>query len=485
MIVGIVGGGPRALWAVELVSFLVRRHPTPPTIHLRVWDPHGLGAGRVYRTDQPVQWRLNAPARIVSTGLGELPEWMAAHSEERVQKWARENFPPRAIVGEFLAASWAHAVNTLPETVTVEHIPARVGSVDEALGQVDHLLIATGHASEWEGAWEGALKPYALDPDGGLAVDSVPAGARVAVRGAALTFIDVALALTERRGGVFTPDRTAASGLRYHPSGKEPALISAFSRSGRFMEVKPEPGSVLHNLPIASEELLAEQIRQAGDLRGITGAVEEASVLLLDLVNSPDLAAEVAQVLEGKDTSTLQESLDLVRGRRAPGAAWAVGEAFRRLYPAIVQRVSYAEVPGFWKLSRTLERVAFGPPKVTSARILALMEAGLVNPIIGNEPDPHADVHVDAVIPPPGVQPGTLTAELVQRGILGRRADGSLDIAPGGAVPGGEGTQHPNLSVIGRDAEPTVLGLDTLNRTMHPELPEWAERIVDQASKRN
>lgn len=495
MRIGIIGGGPRALWAVELLVSLARR-PTAPHIIIDLWDPQDPGAGWVYRADQPLCWRLNAPASIVTTAAGDLTDWM----DER--GLPKENFPPRAVVGQFLSESWGYVVASAPDNVQINHRKQKVETVDPAEGgrwvinggeEVDRLLIATGHARQWDGALsEAEAGTLVVRPYGAPGLETIGAGDRVCVRGAALTFIDVCLALTEGRGGRFMEQAGAGagagtSGLRYEPSGEEPAEIVVYSRSGRFMEVKPEPGSALHNLPIPSVEALSDEIRGAKDVATIRRALTVASgELLTQAGGSADAAAsaDIAAVLDGTDGSDdpvrdLRRSLDVVRGLAQPSAAWAVGEAWRRLYPAIVERMSYRHLDGFAELARRLERVGFGPPAVTSARVLALIDEGLVRvadgPSVGEEPSAldTVDVTVDAVIPPPGVQPGTIVADLVARGVIGRTSWGTLDLNRDATVPG-----HPSLAVIGRDAEGTVLGHDTLNRTMHPELKKWSAGVM-------
>ena len=69
----------------------------------------------------------------------------------------------------------------------------------------------------------------------------MPAGAPVYVRGMALTSIDVALALTEGRGGSFVPRDDGSARLTYVPAPGEAGTITALSRSGRPVLVKPDP----------------------------------------------------------------------------------------------------------------------------------------------------------------------------------------------------------------------------------------------------
>ena len=67
-----------------------------------------------------------------------------------------------------------------------------------------------------------------------------------------------------------------------------------------------------------------------------------------------------------------------------PGREWALGHAWRALYPAIVSRLSgdglaAGDWPAFLRLAAEMERIAFGPPPVNAAKLLALVEAGRVD----------------------------------------------------------------------------------------------------------
>ena len=70
-----------------------------------------------------------------------------------------------------------------------------------------------------------------------------------------------------------------------------------------------------------------------------------------------------------------------------PDVAWALGHTWRTLYPAIVARLGgdglpARDWPAFLRLAAELERVAFGPPAINAAKLLALVEAGRID--LGN-----------------------------------------------------------------------------------------------------
>ena len=92
----------------------------------------------------------------------------------------------------------------------------------------------------WEHA--AALIPAVFPVERLLPASAVAPGSAVAIRGFALTMIDAALALTEGRGGALRAPRTSPAAALRARRRHDAAVIVPFSRSGRPMLAKPEPG---------------------------------------------------------------------------------------------------------------------------------------------------------------------------------------------------------------------------------------------------
>ncbi|MBC2681189.1 diaminopimelate decarboxylase [Corynebacterium sp. 4HC-13] len=507
MRVAIIGAGPRGLWAAEELASRAQRMGV--SIGVDIWEKGELGYGSAYAASQPVYKRLNVTSAIIETHLGAFDDW---RQDEPVTS-ADRHFPPRALVGEFLHASWMHLLQHQSPFVRMEVIKERVRSLLPALSETsgasetsrrdenfretssswtvagehssreyDRVLIATGHAPTWSGAEDDVPPSSPRSP--------------VSVRGLALTFIDTALDLTEGRGGRFRSVNDARENWRvtYIPSGEEPERIVPFSRSGRFMETKVDPDSPLGQLeldnviaPAKNQVLLAESDDELFHVIARTAVDMLACARAAGLGDSGDRFDEVWRVLMGEDAGDpvedLRLSLDVAVGNAAPHARWAAGMAFRSLYPAIVQRTSFGgrdQLPGFGDCARRMERVAFGPPVINAAKIIALIDAGIIDTsCIDDEKRARTltEGFIDCVIAPPGVVEDTLVGDLVARGLVlvpeGHRGawvqrDGSVPHAPG-------------LAIAGRDTEDVVLGPDTLSRTMHDVIPRWAQTIVNAA----
>ena len=508
MRVAIIGAGPKGLFAIE--RLLTRRGSGP--LEVVVFDPRAPGEGAAYGREQPDWLRLNVTSAIVDAGwhCGPYPSppWLVPFDQWRGAAGTTGSFAPRHLVGAYLDWVWRGLLSTLPDGTTVEHRPrlvttvAPAGSTWEVDGEhFDEVLLATGHADDWPGAlrhhWRGPerLVPQVF-PLAGL--DGIASGEAVAVRGAALTFLDAALALTEGRGGTFAGDRP----LRYLPSGAEPRVIWPTSRSGRWMEVKPEPGSPLATLErsvlvaTASASIIADESPQVA-----LGQVERLARDLLDLVGVGDndaVAAVLAGAAEGDPTDCLRRSWDVATGRCDPSPEWAAGQAWRDLYPALAARFGGIRAPddfrAFAAVAARMERVAFGPPPENAAKLLALLDGRLVDPsalegAVVDEagfrwragPGPRADVVVDAVLPPPGVAqlpdslPGRLVAAQLVVAANGRRG---VAIDPDGTCLAADGSRRRGLAALGRPTEDVTIGNDTLNRSMHDSADRWAARMT-------
>lgn len=443
--------------------------------------------------------------------------------------------------------------------VTSERGAWRLSHDDPALDRdgVDEVMLTLGHG-RWTGApagsrgWTEGLPPRGrtrlvtsvFPVTERLAVAAVPAGAQVGVRGFALTWIDAALALTAGRGGRFAALDTDAP--RYLGAPDEVARIVPFSRTGLPLMAKPErwlparsrglkvvwdrlradimvlsptsPAPADAAAPVVAEEPGHDPIDEPVD--GLAGLLAAAATRALGAAAScttEDPVSEVTAVLvppmaAAADTGwgqtaghaaleAMRRSVAIAQGRRPVDATWAVGEAWRQAYPALVALVGHgglplASRPAFRDLARSMERLAFGPPADNVARMIALADAGRLDlswvasprieshdgalALVGGAGRATLDVLVDAVIAPPGAAPPDgPTAALVTGGHARIAAGGrGLEVTPAARCVGADGSVTPGLAAIGRVTEDWVLGNDTLSRRLHPEAAAWADDVV-------
>ncbi|MFE0374767.1 FAD/NAD(P)-binding protein [Streptomyces inhibens] len=282
----VIGCGPRGASIVERILANVPALYGDRPLDLHIVDPYPPGAGRTWRTDQPgLLWMNSAaehvtmypdesvdcagPARPGPTTAGWLdaPLHDGAYAARRDQgRYLRHFFDAvtrqrpasvrlfvhRARVIDLVRTALDEA---LPDTPPADTRTAPHGSLPDALpagrqqvildsGEppflADRVVFAQGHTETLAAPPPpGLLRigPGPADPD---ALDRIPPGAPVVVRGLGLVFIDCLALLTEGRGGRFvrTPDGT----LRYLPSGREPYL---YAGSRRGVPLPPKPARPL------------------------------------------------------------------------------------------------------------------------------------------------------------------------------------------------------------------------------------------------
>lgn len=207
----VVGDGPKALFALEELCAQLSDaacHDSLRALKITVVAPGPVeGTGAAYDVTQPHSLRLNVDAALLDApATGTSPsfrDWLAAAHPTLVSA----TYPPRAVVGEYLHARWRRVLADMARTgVTARTVSDRAVSLRRtagaweivtashgALPPVEEILLATGHAAEHSGAlartWSSTipLRPAVLPAAEMLGSHDVPPGARVALRGGALT----------------------------------------------------------------------------------------------------------------------------------------------------------------------------------------------------------------------------------------------------------------------------------------------------------
>lgn len=541
--VAIVGAGPRGLAALQSLASKAR---TPLTIHLfGALSDNGtnvVGEGTPFGVGQPLYSRLNARSAVVDH-FGpyrpeEIPVDEANPSDEvnplrdegdtddptaivgaDFDTWAKRegyeewvnNFPPRAIIGEYLRYCADYIRTHLPGHVTLIEYPAATrvtGSPGEWTVESDHLsvtvpelLLTVGHADEPPNKLtEDDTEEFAstlIDSPYPLARLAVVAdGDRVATRGAGLSFIDIALALTEGRGGTFSAD-----GKTYTPSGHEPSIIYPTGLEGMFLDAKPDIDDLQDMLPEARWSAARSAISSATTITDILHEIREVAAELLKKMGHSAPKRDYDEVVAGPEPgpgrarAKLAESLEFADGGPMPTRTVLAGTAIT-LFEEILTAVANTEWPKadwekFTNLITLVTNYGFGPPQVNARKLLTLVDAGIVSTewldqgVDALELPEHVDVMVEGLLAPPGYWPGAYPALTDLDEILGVWADPETDGARTGVRTDDEGSvldadlrPVEGLAAIGRMTEDWIVSTDSLNRTVHPQIEGWAGRIT-------
>jgi len=549
--IAMVGCGPRGLFALEALSRKLLASGTTLPIAITIYDPAvHPGAGNVYAIDQPHFLRMNfASDRIDAwkkgndrpNGSPSLVDWLAEHRPEMASP---DGFVPRAVVGEYLHKCFLDVVQSLKPFAAIDMRREAVTSVERvetvwnlatATGsrEFDEVVMAVGHEG-WRPPTElprverNRLVDCVFPVQRQLSLARIRSGQRVAVRGFGLTSIDAILALTEGRGGRF---RWSADECVYESSGDEPAVIIPYSRTGRPMLAKPVQSKMtlpaeLRNVWRRGRATITgtrRPVDRRSFQRDIWKPIEESAARALQLVTNahggggPDDTSQVREWFQGWRTATfdsqlaldvMRTSLSVATGRKQPDLAWAIGEAWRNLYPALVECVSHGGLgdevwPDFQSVAGEMERLSFGPPAENLARILALVDAGIVDlrfvagasitsdstslELATVRDATAVDVIVNAVIPSPLElsRQGPLSP-MLQRGLIHRcNPFTGIKIDSSGRAVSDAHDDAEGLTVFGRVTEGCVLGNDTLNRELHPQIENWAASLLHRLSLRS
>lgn len=498
MRVAIVGCGPKGTYALERLLARAAEGPAGG-IEVVAFEPHPFpGAGPAYDPRAGAHLLMNYPAAKIDLTHPSEPRSYVGPSFVEWSGWEPDAYPSRAMVGRYLNGGLLDLLDGASIPVRIEGRRARelrrvdcgwrVGAGGGERGETfDEVLLAIGHQT---------LPPPALE--------GVESGSEVALRGFGLTAIDLALELTEGRGGWFVGAPT--NGLRYLASGHEPARIRPWSRSGRPMLVKPDlpdAGSALAGEAVAAarrrlaklpgrvslQRLVGVEVDLARELLVLAAGLEGAGMVAEEIRSWFERAASGRLSTCAEPSEPIAHSLAVERGAAGPGVEWAIGAAWRESYPAIVARLSHGGLRrrdrlAFRTLAAELERLSFGPPAINAAKLLALAEARILDLSDPLRPADPEDLCVDARIAPPGLHSGqepmgSLIAAGAIRVPTGLRG---IEIDRDARCIGHGGSPTPGLSASGRMTEDWVLGNDSLSRSLHPELDGWARRVCLDAS---
>ncbi|MCA9146787.1 MAG: FAD/NAD(P)-binding protein, partial [Planctomycetales bacterium] len=443
----VVGCGPKGMYCLDSLARRLEQVSIDRRVAVTIVEPAPQpGAGAVYQSSQPHYLRMNFASKHIDAWTNDerrplectsLVKWLEEHHPTHSDP---EGFAPRGMVGEYLHDCFVQVCSALDRFATVNVLRQKVTKVKRSGRKwkvstshndwfADDVLLTVGHEA-WRAPPTLPLVPErqlidtVFPTEKRLSTKQIAPKSRVAVRGFGLTWVDTALALTEGRGGTF---ECHDGDWAYHTSGQEPDKLYPFARTGRPMLAKPiEPRiSLPSRLDQVWDEgrrkLMAVQrpINCAAFQEQIEGLLVEVAANALQLANPnadvtqlrgrtlpcPQVEDRLASGTRCSDTTqvrrwldvwcatvcdaqhaieAMRHSVNVAYGIEPPGIPWALGETWRQLYPALVNRISHGglaadAIQDFKSLAAEMERIAFGPPAENLGRILALIDCGIVD----------------------------------------------------------------------------------------------------------
>jgi uncharacterized NAD(P)/FAD-binding protein YdhS len=267
--IAILGIGPRGISVIERISARMHGRKARRPVLIYAIDDVEVGCGKIWRTDQPDWLIMNTRCRNATMFPHQMETESPLHAERPtfMEWWQRvdRNFPgssgfaPRGLYGKYLKYVLDLIELNLPPNVTLKRIRDEVTDVrPQGMGFVlqlasgaaslvaDRLVVSTGYARRAGQAGgaaaskgQGTRHISAFDLldtlHSGFGLPADLSGQVVGLKGLGLTFYDVLSEMTIGRGGCYEHD---GDGLRYVPSGREPARILAGSRSALPLPVR-------------------------------------------------------------------------------------------------------------------------------------------------------------------------------------------------------------------------------------------------------
>ncbi|MHA6264501.1 FAD/NAD(P)-binding protein [Arenibacterium sp. CAU 1754] len=535
--IAVIGMGPRGLGALEALE--ERTQQAGMTLDLDIFDPvEHYGAGPNFDPDQTPLCILNIPIREVALDRpGYAGAQTATFSEWLGPDTDPDAFPARATLGKYLAERFrdleehGKALRLSRHSEMVHHIegaPERWVLVTDRSrhGPYDEVLLTQGQPrtapDEQLGRWQTHARSCGADLVSAYPADALVraakrwAGKSVAVRGMGLSTLDVLRMLTCGLGGVFENGR-------YHPSGREPARILPFSLDGHAPVPKPATAAVDESFDPLREETRAFEESLA---TAIAEGPQDTLVRICDALVPPALrilkatgaAADVEAVqtwlaVERDKPGTqetrapipaLQDGIAMATGRVPPSPAYVIGQLWRKwqneirraFNPARIVPDTIKAVVGF---DEGLKRFSYGPPVSSARELIMLNKAGLVDLHAADDPDillidagwrlveddDATDVcaMVDAVLPSPALDRITepLIVKLKADGRIHAIADGfGADTAADGQIIDQTGKVQTGLSLLGRLALGSVIGVDSIHDCLGAASDRWAEGVISR-----
>jgi uncharacterized NAD(P)/FAD-binding protein YdhS len=252
----IIGAGPRGTYGFRRLSLALAQHPLANEVNIHVIEKSGkFGGGGIHSVTQPHYLLLNTVAGQI-TAFGD-DDFEARASESRKTfhgylvkqgyDFDINNYPPRALHGEYLAASFEWTAENLPPGVILHRHHARaVDIVPLSKGiqvvildngntiSANEIILLTGHSKNRiiPGSIEDFCRKFTekqkqkgknnsylhLAYPITEKLQNIAAGEWVYVIGMGLTAIDIIKYFTYGRGGTYEDGK-------YIPSGKEPRVI--------------------------------------------------------------------------------------------------------------------------------------------------------------------------------------------------------------------------------------------------------------------
>jgi len=358
---------------------------------------------------------------------------------------------------------------------------------------------------------------------------------KVAVRGFGLAMIDLARAFTVELGGRFQILDSRSRIMEYIPSGKEPKSIVPFSLDGLPMAPKPlnrvidapfVPSdkeleqytdkiltSIESDVPLNSPKFLTKAITPlvvkkytSSDLEALEhhNGNDELQSVVERWLNDGNYSHELILPLEMEPTKMMERFVEMATGMGKVSLDYCIGHVWRHCQPRMYKLLSFAPladelIADIVALDERLKRYSYGPPVDSLQQVLALERAGIIDLEWVNNPDIElnesgwtlsssgksitVDTMVNSVLDAPKILKVAkpLPKNLINASLVEPLHDAlGIRTAEDGTIIFENSDVNYRLSVLGRLAKGTLIGVDAIAECFGRRSELWAEGVMNR-----
>jgi hypothetical protein len=376
-------------------------------------------------------------------------------------------------------------------------------------------------------------EPYPVDCF--IAQQQILKQTTIALRGFGLAMVDVVRALTEGLGGQFKLVDPSILSMSFKASTLMPKRIVPFSLDGLPMAPKPLNEGIDNWFKPSNEdkgileESLGCKLKEANQQQShkflVEAIAKTASNIYLKLgtkrldpkLSSSEIAALVTNWLLDEKTSHKSivpvdiSTVDSMRKfvRMATGSAnisldYCVGQVWRHCQPILYELLSFTKLPvpvilQIVHLDERMKRYTYGPPVASVQQLLALVDAEILTLKVVDDPSVElsekgwifkengnkllANILINTVLDPPHLLSvnSPLIKNLLKQNIIKEiHEELGASTYSNGFLVNPNGSEKIWLAILGRLANGSIVGIDSLSECFGDKVRKWAQSAVKQ-----
>lgn len=470
-----------------------------------------------------------------------------------------DTYPPRAQLGKYLSERFQSLIQPLVQadlaTLYAERITELSLQKDHKIiiasntathEPFDELLLTIGHQptelSEQIAAWENyatanskvALFSYPYPVTAYLEHEQLTAESKIGIRGFGLAMIDVVRAIANKFGRFESTNRDDQP-CSYKSEYEMKSMFMPFSLDGLPPVPKPLNAQVdswfkpsdasLNTFGAKIGDTATQKSAASPDflIKAIAPIVAEVFASLPNSVSNQDLSNEEdieklttlwlqdqsfehQYIVSTKQSAvkSIQAFVGMATGKSEISLDYCIGQVWRHCQPTIYEQLSFNAcadevIAAIIALDESTKRYSYGPPVASMTQLLALVDAGVLNLTLANDPaielsdqgwklskygnSSTVSMMIDSVLDSPKIKAvkSPIVKALTSQDLVEAVHDdlGVVTDDNGYLIPL-KSDQIIPIAFLGRLAKGTVIGVDAILECFGPRPRQWAKEASNR-----